>query len=357
MKTIDQLRILEIGQFCLFKRTLPAQTTLVYTGESLSRVQGLDAMVFGVGMIPWLRRGLSSGRWDVVVCHCPVHPAWDTRHGVLRGMRHLVRRLAKVRTLGTHVLGGTIASPLVMLDFNDEPTIPHHVFPLLERCTVYFKRELPADFAKAFLGSAPEMRNHGLAYSSQFFSRNVHKLRPISIAVPESTARLASSIACPKTTDVCFFGSINSTIRRQGLAVLESLRAQGYAIDVALGGVSGREYFERCAASWLTLSPEGYGWECFRHYEASLCRSVPVMNFPGICRHQPLVDRVHGFLYPIEGDGLRQTLVTALSDKAVLRTMAAEAARHVLAHHTHARIVEHILAAVLGDTGPVQQPL
>ena len=50
-----ELRILEIGQFCLFKRNLPAQTTLVFTGENLAEAGGLECRVFGLGLLPWLR--------------------------------------------------------------------------------------------------------------------------------------------------------------------------------------------------------------------------------------------------------------------------------------------------------------
>lgn len=349
MSSIESLRILEIGQFPLFKRTLPGQTTLVYTGENLSRVQGLEHVPFGIGLIPRLQRGLSSGRWDVVMCHCPVHPVWDTRHGMLQAIRSLISRLARVRTLGTQFLNRTLPCPLVILDFNDEPCIPRHAFPLLERCALYFKRELPGDAAKAFLNATPAFRNHAMTYSSDFFGRNLRKIKPISAAIPETTVRLASAIDCRKNSDVCFMGSINSTIRRDGLSVLESLRDQGYRIDICRGGVAKEHYLERCAAAWLTWSPEGYGWECLRHYEACVCGSVPVMSYPGVRRHQPLLEGVHGFFYPAEGDGLRRAIVAALTDKQRLEAMASAGKRHVLAHHTHARIVEHILSAVLCD--------
>lgn len=245
--------------------------------------------------------------------------------------------------------GFNAVCPLVMLDFNDEATIPRHVFPLLDRCTLYLKRELPADFTKAFFNAAADLRHPAMAHASDFLKRNLHKLRPISIAVPESTVRMASSIECGKETDIFFAGSMHATVRRQGLPVLETMRRQGYRVDVCRNVLPKKEFLERCAKSWLTWSPEGYGWDCFRHYEASLCRSVPVMNFPGIFRHEPLLDRVHGFFYPVEGDGLRNTLIDALSDKPRLETMATDARRHVLSHHTHSKIIAHILASSLAE--------
>lgn len=61
MKNIEDLRILEVGQFCLLKRNLPEQTTLVYTGNDLPRLEGLEYIPFGLRIIPWLQRSLSAG--------------------------------------------------------------------------------------------------------------------------------------------------------------------------------------------------------------------------------------------------------------------------------------------------------
>ena len=38
MKSPSELKILEVGEFSLFKRTLPDQTTLVFTGQYLSNI-------------------------------------------------------------------------------------------------------------------------------------------------------------------------------------------------------------------------------------------------------------------------------------------------------------------------------
>jgi len=82
MKPVAELRIPEIGQFCLLKRALPEQTTLIYTGEDLSPVQEMDCRIFDLRLLPWLRRSLARGDWDLVFCHAPVRPLWDRRHGL-----------------------------------------------------------------------------------------------------------------------------------------------------------------------------------------------------------------------------------------------------------------------------------
>jgi hypothetical protein len=358
MKRRADLKILEIGQFCLIKRNLPDQTDLIFTGADFAEVAGTDYQTFTPAMLPGLVRDLAQGRWDLVCCYPPARPAWDRSHGFVRALRGLRRHLMDFRTLGTYLLHARATPPLVMLDYNDEPTIPGHIFPLLDRCCVYFKRELPADHAKAFLDASAAHRTHRDVMSSPFVARNLDKLRPVPIAVPEATTRLALATGPDKTTDVFFAGSINSTVRTAGLAQLELLRAAGHAVDLCEGGLTMEDYLARCARAWLTWSPEGYGWDCFRHYEASLCGSVPVMNQPGIFRYRPLLERAHAVYYPVEGNGLRDALANALADKPTLAAMAAAARAHVLAHHTHARVVEYILDTALDRLGrsPVARP-
>ena len=351
MKLATELKILEIGQFPLLKRTLPDRTTLIFTGENRNRVEDLEHRVFSLDLLPWLMRALANGEWGMVFCHVPVRPLWDRKHGLPAALKGLLRRLLRPRTLGTYALRSRQASPLVMLDFNDEPGIPAHAFYLLERAVVCFKRELPTDTAKAFLDSAPALRTHRDVMSSPFVRHNLGKLRPISAAVRDETARTALEQPFGKDVDVFFAGSINSTLRAAGLPVLRALQAEGFRVDVCEGGLSKSEYLARCARAWLTWSPEGYGWECLRHYEASLCLSVPVLSPPGIIRHFPLLDRVHAIYYRAEGDGLRDAIVGALTDKPRLEAMALAARAHVLCHHTQSRVVEHMLTVAIAEAG------
>ena len=130
---------------------------------------------------------------------------------------------------------------------------------------------------------------------------------------------------------------------------LRALRDAGYRVDLAEPTLSPDDYFARSARAWLTWSPEGFGWDCFRHYEASACRSVPVLSAPTIYRHQPLREGVHAFYYDAEGDGLTRTLRQALKDKKRLTAMANAARDHVLHHHTQRRLCEYVLRTTLPD--------
>ena len=344
-----ELKILEIGQFCHVKRALPAQTTSIFTGENWAECDGLDCRVFDFKLLPWLRRGVRRGDWDIVICHVPVRPVWDRKHGLGIALKGLLRRFIHSRTLGTHLLLPSGASPFVLLDFNDEPWIPGHAFGLLDQALLYFKRELPTDFAKAFLDQSPALRTHPDAMSSSFVQRNLVKLRPMSAPIPPEVVQMAMETQARKDRDVFFVGSVNSTIRAAGLPVLRALEAEGVRVDIAEGGLSKQEYLARCARSWLTWSPEGYGWECFRHYEASLCLSVPVLSPPGIFRHHPLREGDHAIYYSAEGDGLRRAVTAALASKLRLEATALAARDHVLRHHTLPKAVDHMLGTALSE--------
>jgi hypothetical protein len=104
------------------------------------------------------------------------------------------------------------------------------------------------------------------------------------------------------------------------------------------------------ARSWLVLSPEGYGWDCYRHYESCLAGSVPVINRPRYQRPLFLQDGLHCFYYNPAEPRLSDLLVRLLADKNILVRMAESARQHVLAHHTRAAVARYVaneVAAIL----------
>ena len=349
MTAIDPgLRVLELGDRHLFKSSFPEQSTFIFTGAtSQAPPPGSPQRPFSPATFVEILRGLRRRDWDLIFCYPLAAPLWDCRRGAAGALSSLSRMIFRFRTLGAYAAraGGV---PLVVIDLNDTPRVPAACLPLLDRSVLYFKRELPFDPAKALFDVTPQFRTHERVMTSGFFQRNRSKLKPISASVPDETAEMARDIRPDKTVDVFFAGSpTNSEIRRRGFEELKLLSERGYVVDISSGGLSKREYIERCARSWLTWSPEGYGWECFRHYEASLCGSVPILSAPGIMRYAPLEDGVHAFVYPDRPGGLVHAVETALSQKSGLTSMAERARLHALSHHTDGRVCEHIVASSL----------
>ena len=142
-----------------------------------------------------------------------------------------------------------------------------------------------------------------------------------------------------KTADVFFAGDTesSSSVRAAGMRELTALRERGITVDIPQSRLPLPEFYQRAARAWLVWSPEGLGWDCFRHYEAPACGAVPVINQPTIERHQPLAAGEHAFYYDPAPGELTRTIVAALADKDRLRAMARAGQSHVMAHHTPER--------------------
>jgi hypothetical protein len=347
------IRILEVGDRSLFAETLPHNTLLLWTGlHKIPTTPGRRN--FGPAEVLTLMRALRRGEFDLVVCYPPP----DSPLGLRTLFRLLGRRgpallAALFRGCATEFLRLPTNTPLAVLDTEDCALVERHNFGLLYRCQTYFKRELPPDPWKAFVKTAHPHVPTARVRRSRALQEGVAKMRPLSLGISEARLRMIGEPKAEKSSDVFFAGAIgNSHIRETGVRQLELLQNLGYKIDLAGTDLGQREYFERCSRAWLTWSPEGYGWDCFRHYEAAACGSVPVISRATIHCHAPLRHGEHCFYYDVEGDSLQSVIRDALADRPGLNAMACAAREHVIRHHTHAKLCEYILETVLG--GPAE---
>ncbi len=126
------------------------------------------------------------------------------------------------------------------------------------------------------------------------------------------------------------------------------MRGSGFRVMAPEMRASFEEYQRLTARSWLTLSPQGFGYNGFRHYEAMLLHSVPVIN-----RHQPevmhdFVDGENCFLY--EPHELRTRLEAALADMHHLRAMSRGLRAFALEHHSFSGVAQFILDSLKWGT-------
>ena len=152
-----------------------------------------------------------------------------------------------------------------------------------------------------------------------------------------------------KTADVFFAGRVyaSSTVRERGMQELKALQAEGYSIDAPDQPLSREEFLERCARAWIVWSPSGYGWQCFRTYEAALCGSVPLTNRPTIEQYRGLIAGEQALYYDVEAEGLSHAIRAALQDRERLTSISAAAREHVLAYHTPAALGRYIAATTI----------
>lgn len=315
------MRFLEIGHYALFARVWPAETKHFWTGRHPSDRIGDASVWWGPGRLRELKSALCHGDWSVAFCHAP-----DRHLRIQTGLAlfafRLVARYAR--------------DPLVLLDLNDEIPVVRQGLRLLDRATLYFKRELPIDRNRLLpSGARPEDR--------ALLERNLGKIRPISIALGPWRIAPAPDPLPAKRTDLFFAGTVRNPNRKTGIQALKRLSQRGVRIDLVEGRIDREEYLRRTAEARLVWSPDGVGWDCFRHYEAGAMGSVPVMPWPWIEPFHPFRDAETALYYDPDGDDLERVVTSALRDPDRLVRMGEAARRHVLAHHMHERVTSHIL--------------
>ncbi|MFI4935616.1 MAG: glycosyltransferase [Caulobacterales bacterium] len=336
--------IVEIGDRPVIASALPDETAFFSTVSP----EGPPPPYRRLGSLAALWRALNDPAVSLIVCHPTFSAPWSLRHlsRALFARRALKGRVPLLRAFGPQLLRFTGRAPVVVLDFEDLPVINTNTLFLLDRCQLFFKRELPADHWRVFLKTAhanlPTPRFRNLPRQRA----RIAKLAPLSLGLPLDWASVPEAPSQERTSDVFFAGRIegSSSLRARGLAELRALAAQGLRIDLPDAPLPREAFYRRCAGAWLVWSPEGFGWECFRHYEALASGTVPLINQPSIERHQPLIAGEHALYYDVEPGGLTGAVNAALADKARLTRIAMAGRAHVLGHHTPAAIARHVVA-------------
>ena len=347
---ISNARILEIGGG-YFKLQYPERTTCLWTWTKLTNDFGeLDG--FSTPDRIWRElRAARDGKYDVVVVNTLRYSPWHPRYWA-RGIFYTPTNpwASLTRQFGPSMLRWlNVPVPLVAVEMDDSFGISKSSVFLLDKAKAYFKRELPADNWQVLYGNIhphlPTLRYR----RNEKWRRRIDRLQPISLPQFRYDERWRDAPFPEKTHDLFFSGAVegNSTVRAAGLPDLERLRDMGVKIDQPTERLPYDAFMERMSHSWLAWSPEGMGWDCYRHYEAPIVQAVPVMNNPTIVRHAPLLSGVHGVYYDIEPGGLERAVMAALADKDRLRGMALAARDHVFAHHTVKAHCDHILQVAL----------
>jgi len=337
--------IIEIGEKPFVSTSLPDETLYFSTRAAHDRPKGGKVLESLFAL--W--RALGDPAVSLIVVQPTYYAPWSWRH-LLRSVfsRHIFSgRMPLLRVYGPQLLRWRGRAPIVVLDHEDLPLINRNNLYLLDRCRLWFKRELPVDAWRVFLKTAhPNLPTARFRLEAANRAR-IDKLRPISIGFPLGVDPPTFAEPPPKTADVFFAGRIDgsSSLREQEFAELMSLRAEGVRVDVPEGRLSREDFYRRCAGAWLVWSPEGYGWDCFRHYEALACGSAPVINLPTIQRWQPLLEGEHALFYEPRPGELARTIRAALADKARLTTIARCGREHVLAHLTPLALSRHMVEA------------
>jgi len=342
----------EIATKPLLKIAFPEQTTFFSTYHRFeAHNPAAGSYSITASSLPALWRSLKRSDLQLVLCEPSMFAPWSAGWFVraVFDRRLLSGHCPLLRAWGPQILRLIRSAPLAVVDHDDFPLVNRNNLWLLRRACVYLKRELPVDHWRLFMKTAhsnlPSIRFRKLPG----FAEMLEKIRPISLGLPTSHAEQQSIVESPKEVDIFFAGQLehSSTIRQSGAIELRSLSDQGISVDMPDRRVSPDEFRQRMSRAWLTWSPEGLGWDCFRHYEALNCGSVPVINSPTIKRYQPLREGLHAFFYHAESGNLGNCVRGAISNKAKLQQMSMAGRAHVLQHHTQAALAHYIVNETL----------
>jgi hypothetical protein len=316
----NSLRILEISRLGIFKALQPETTEWIRWGPPLTPEYHYQPTSPRTAVLARMLAGLRRRSYDLVVLPA-VHADHGWQHSHAKVAAKYALRHAAQLPLASNLLRPVLRdTPHIIIDIRDEPIICATTQRLFPRHLAYFKRELDLD------RSVP--------------SEQRDRLRPLPLFLPDE--RLVTAPAT-KEIDVFFAGSLNSQARADALDAARSLLSQGVRVVVPDAPLDYPDYMQALAHSWIVLSPEGIGWDCYRHYEACQAFSVPVINRPHYHRHLYLRDGEHCFYYDDAARSLPGLLRQALADKPRLLRMAEQGRRHVLAHHTRAALARYML--------------
>jgi hypothetical protein len=315
------MRVLEISRFGLFKSLMPDSTDWIRWGDSLTADEPVRPQQFSLGLLLRTLNRMRRREFDLIVLPA-IHP--QHLHGEPRFKRLAKSVLARISTWPTLValLSRAALGPAkcIILDIHDGRDICLTAVRLFPQFSLYFKRELDRE-------QHPDIELR-------------RKLRAMPLILPDerSVPRIVQ-----KDIDLVFIGKINSEIRSMAVHSARRLRAHGLRVVIPDDPLPYPIFMETLARSWLALSPEGEGWDCYRHYEACLAASVPLINRPRYRRVLYLEHGRHCFYYDADRDSLDTQVVTLLADKPALVRIGHQGRRHVLRHHTRAALARHML--------------
>lgn len=340
--------ILEIGYHRFFHELLPHRTTYVAVGASPQEEARAD-LVLGPKTLTAFRHLVGHPAFKVVMCRISSvrSSAWPWVVQAVCGPTDLTMQGRRSWSLRPQTGRKTRQAPLIVIDFEDEATIHPSDLPLLHACRLYFKRELPADRWRLLIGALAGRENHMAVRVNPSYRALISKLHPLPLGLPLAETRHSIPVhEVQKTIDLFFAGSVDTSswARTAGLAELKALRADGISVEIIAKSLAPAAFYRLCAQAYITWSPEGFGWDCWRHYEAAACRSVPLINYPRTERHAPLRQDEHALFYDPSPGGLTRAVLAALADRPKLLDMANVARTHVLAHHTPEAIAELMLS-------------
>jgi len=245
---------------------------------------------------------------------------------------------------------GASSVPVLFYSRKDHPTIPSRNFDNLTIAKRIFIRELPQNRWNLFLNTGPKNEDVINLQRNKHVVGFLAKIQPLALGLATERVFIEPG-SIPKTVDLFYAGKNHtSTVREKGILLLKKMKELGYRVDIPEEYLSQEEYDRRVSQAQLVWSPEGQGWDCYRHYEALALGSVPVINYPTIERDHPLIEGKQAFFYSIEGDHLINVICRALENPEKLKEMVQAGQKHINQYHRPTVLVQKMINETLSLT-------
>ncbi len=211
--------IIEIGPRPYVAAAFPEESAFFSTGETVPP-PGPRL----IGSLAELWRMLGAGAAELIVCHPNFVSPWTLRHlnRNIVSRRFIEGRSPLVRAIGPELLRRRAGARLIVLDHEDLPVINRDNLFLLERCDLWFKRELPADHWRVFTKTAHAQLPTPRFRENARHARWVEKLRPLSIGLPLYGGRPAAAAAQRRNAPTSSSRAASPARRRCGRAASPS---------------------------------------------------------------------------------------------------------------------------------------
>ena len=348
-----RLRILLVDEGhtmnCEFFREVPE--------HEVERLDCLEGVTFpGRFRRHWaeVRKQIREKRFDLAVVTDRKHCFWRPGAGIFSGMWRLAKAaVAEPGRLAHWLLPRQLfraGVPWALMERNDQCLLREGNHILFHWASRVFVRELLQnryEIFQAYREGSNQMRLWPKVFrAGPRVPLDIEKIRPISLGWRPGSIRAAPD--GEKVHDIIFCGQQSMrTPRMAAISELkESARQAGWKFFCP-EKLSQEEFHRECARAWLCLSPSGNGWDCYRHYEALLTGSVPLINYPWIERYAPLEDGRHCLFYSVERGHLTEVVKKALHNKNLLRSMADQGADRVRKYHSHEALRNYVIHETL----------
>jgi hypothetical protein len=323
------MRILEITRSGFFKALQPDSTRWIRWGPSLTVDEPHRPEGFGFSDLAEILWRVRNNTYDLVVLPA-IHPEHRFDEPWHKLAAKFVLQTAARSAVFSALLNRVVGSCRhVIVDTGDYRRLCEATIRLFPRSTLYFQRELDLDRITEPV-----------------------RVRPLPLFVPNENLIPERR---QKDIDVFFAGALCNGVRRDAVETVRSLSGRGLRVVISSAPLPYPDFIAALARSWLVLSPEGYGWDCYRHYEACLAGSVPVINRPSYHRPLFLQHGVHCFYYDLGQGSLAALLLAVLANKDRLMGMAEAGREHVLANHTRSAVARYMLREIAGETAVAEK--